>query len=750
MDKALDPIKYEVLIRRLKTILEEGRQAIAMVSGSPAIAEGGEFMTSFYDGGGRGVLTAAGTLFHIMGSGDSIKHAIEEYEENPGIDEGDQFFYNDPYLAGTHLMDQIVIKPIFHQGRRVAWVATMTHTGDVGGLLRGLSSEIFHEGIRVRGLKIVEKGRIRKDCMQSLTDQCRDPDYVNLDLLARIASNNVCSEGYTRLVEKFGLDFVEAAFSKLLEDAERMFREKLKALPDGTWRERIYISRTKAVGDKEEVVPLKVMCSMNKVGDQMTFDLTGTSPQVDDYCNAALPCSRSCLFSALAAALIWDIPWNSEFMDWTRYIIPEGTFLNCRFPASCGLGTMAGLALAGAAASCVAKMLYSAGLHDYVNSSWGALGGSTSNFGPGTFWGGHNQFGGVVGSGTYDLFAGGQGATPHRDGNNTGAVYVNARSCISDIEWAEMYFPFLYFSRRQAVDSGGYGKFRGGLNLETIQMVYGTEDLNTDYLPGPEGGEVRGFGLFGGYPTGSILQDSMLFLTPEKDLKIKLSKGAYPVTTDQLESWGVNVRKSNQISLQRQLGGIRIKVPQYSIINYSYGSGGGFGDPLDRDPHKVSEDVRNEAVTMGNAIKIYGVVFQTDTLDVDLKKTDEWREQLRKERLLKSSWVVTPPEGGKSEKKRTLIRMSEYIELVEKQDGSKMISCVKCGHDFCPEGDNYKKYAKRWTRDLREIKKVTPGQEPITAYQEYICPGCGTLLQVDTWSPLIDDEEPLWDLDPRV
>ena len=111
----IDPVKYEVFVKRLVTMLEEGRQAVAMTSGSPPIVEGGEFMTSLYEEDGKGILTAAGTLFHVMGSADSIRHAIGEYEENPGIREGDQFFYNDPYIAGTHVMDQIVVKPIFHR-----------------------------------------------------------------------------------------------------------------------------------------------------------------------------------------------------------------------------------------------------------------------------------------------------------------------------------------------------------------------------------------------------------------------------------------------------------------------------------------------------------------------------------------------------------------------------------------------------------------------------------------------------------
>ena len=380
---------------------------------------------------------------------------------------------------------------------------------------------------------------------------------------------------------------------------------------------------------------------MTKEGDKLSFDLTGSSPQVGDYIDAALPCSRSCLFAALAATFTWDIPWNSELMELTQYVIPEGTFLNCRFPASCGLGTVSGSGLITAGASCIAKMLFSAGLYDYVNSSWGAFGGSVSSFGPGTWWGGHNQYGGVVGSGTYDVAAGGQGATPYRDGNDTGGSYPTARACISDVEWTEMYFPFLHFARKQGVDSGGYGKYRGGMNLESIQMVYGTKDLSTDFLPGPEGGEARGFGLFGGYPVGNILQDSILLLTSEEKIREKFSKGIYPVTRDELELWGTNARKNTEVSFKRQLGGIRINVPEYSVIVYSYGCGGGYGDPLDRDPIKVMEDVKNEGVTLHTAAKVYGVILNSKTFEVDMKKTGERRQEIRQERLTKRGKVGT-------------------------------------------------------------------------------------------------------------
>jgi hypothetical protein len=203
-----------------------------------------------------------------------------------------------------------------------------------------------------------------------------------------------------------------------------------------------------------------------------------------------------------------------------------------------------------------------------------------------------------------------------------------------------------------------------------------------------------------------------------------------------------------------ELGGIRVGVPEGSLIGYSYGCGGGYGDPLDRDPLRVVQDVKDEATTVETASKVYGVVIDPETLALDLQKTEERRKEIRQERIRSAKWVTAsvknPTKLAPSLKKKSLIRVHEYLEVVEKIDGSKVICCVKCGNEFCALGDNYKKYALRQMKDIREMKKVREEEEPLTHYQEYICPGCGTLLQVDTWCPLIDTEEPLWDIDVKV
>ncbi len=309
MPEQLDPVKYEIFRHRLFNILEEGRIAIQQVSGSPVVVEGGECMCSFYTAEGTVILTAAGLLLHCTGAQDFIKKATEWYEDDPGINEGDQFFFNDPYIGATHLPDMIVAKPIFYEGRRIAWTAAMMHTDDVGGHGPGGqkvgATDIFDEGIRIRGLKIVEGGKFRPDVFRTIVDQCRDPHLVGLDAKAKIAAVNVCAKGYLNLIEKYGIDFVEATSKKTVEDSERMSKARLLDLPDGVWRSRIC-----ADSYEEGLQPWKVICTMAKEGDKITFDYTGSSPQVPNSMNSTFPNSWSCLFVMLAGYLFWNIPWN--------------------------------------------------------------------------------------------------------------------------------------------------------------------------------------------------------------------------------------------------------------------------------------------------------------------------------------------------------------------------------------------------------------------------------------------------------
>jgi N-methylhydantoinase B len=171
----LDPVRYELFAHRLWAIGEEGRVTLQRVSASPIVVQGGECMRSFYDPAGRMILACSGHLRFAAATSEAIRRIMAWFGESPGIFEGDQFFFNDPYVAGSHTLDEMSIMPIFHDGRLVAWTASSSHTADTGGVLAGEATEIYHEGIRILGLKVVERGQFRDDVCKTLVEQCRDP-----------------------------------------------------------------------------------------------------------------------------------------------------------------------------------------------------------------------------------------------------------------------------------------------------------------------------------------------------------------------------------------------------------------------------------------------------------------------------------------------------------------------------------------------------------------------------------------------
>ncbi|MBI2917407.1 MAG: hydantoinase B/oxoprolinase family protein [Chloroflexi bacterium] len=731
----IDPVKYEMFLHRLWAIGEEGRITIQRVSASPIVAQGGECIAAFYEPKGTMILSCSGHLRFATATSDAVRRMIEWYSDNPGIYDGDQFFVNDPYVAGAHVYDTMRIKPIFHEGELIAWVATGIHTADTGGVLRGAATEIYHEGIRVGGLKVMERDRLREDAFRTIVDQSRDPDYVALDLKSCIAANNVCARRYLELVKKFGKEFVQAAGEKVIADSEAMARAKLRELPDGTWTSRIY----NTVKDRKmgQARPYRIMCTMTKTGDELVFDYTGSSPQVPESAvNSTLAGALSHAAVPLTAMLFWDVPWSDGKLASLKFIVPEGSILNCRFPSACGFATMVGNTMVTALTECIAKMLYAAGRLDEVNAAWYSLwyGG-----GPGTFYGGRRRDGIRVPQGIYDSHGSGLGAAPNRDGVNTGGHMNIPGGGIVDMEKVEMAYPLLYFTRNHCRDSGGFGKYQGGSGSYRVFMVYGSEDFSSDY--NPYGGiPESAFGLFGGYPIGTGGLRAML---DSPGLKERLRAGDYPTQVEELLSgeWG-------RLAIPEGAPD-RINIPEYSLLADFITAGGGFGDPLERPPEKVVHDVSIGLLSARMAEKAYGVVIDQRTGQADLKATEGRRQAIRAERLKEGKPYSGTTSGAavpRSSKLQPVLKPHEYLDVVD--DGRTRYVRCRCGHVLCRAEENYKLYALQRKRDLLEFsgRPLPSGQPYAAVYQEYICPSCATLLQVDVLCPAMDDDKPIWDI----
>ena len=737
----IDPIRYEMFVHRLMNIAEEGRIALQKVCASPIVVQGGECMASFYEADGTTVLSASGHLRFSAGCEDAVKAIIRQYTDNPGINDGDQFFMNDPYIASTHVYDEMVVKPIFAQGELIAWTASMTHTADTGGILRGGATEIFHEGVRSCGIKLMSGGVLLNDVFKNLTEQCRDPGYVGLDLKSRIASNNVCARGFLQLVEKYGLQFVRAACKKLNEDSERMARARLASLPDGTWRSKVYTTATDIHTGKVKVI--KVCCAMTKTGDSVVFDYDGTSPQNDDATNSTYVGSWGQLFVALTSQLFWNIPWNGGMVKPACLKIPEGTVLNCRYPAACGGASGIGGFLTSAASACIAKMLYAAGLEEDVNASWYGGGSGSGGFntgGPGFMYGGTNQHGLPVGQGIYDMHGAGFGAAPYRDGVSTGGHMNNPTVGISDIENIEMQYPLMYLSRNHMTDSGGFGQWRGGLGLQRIVMVRGSNNITVNYSP--YHGIPSGWGLYGGYPAG-IGGDK--FRLDPADLPAKFAASRYPVELASAHEWGTVVAP-DMPPLKR------MALPEGTIVVDPVMVGSGFGDPLDREPARVLTDILDGAVSVRIAASVYGVMLAGDGRSPDDTGTSEQRRKLRAVRLEHAAPVT--PGGAKIAKVPTsaqaIMRVHAAVEIVA-HGAQHVCACARCRQEFGPASRNYKLGALYRVIDKDALTGLPPplGRTSIGTYIEYYCPGCATLLDVETLVPSADGEkiEPIWDIE---
>ncbi|MEK7848507.1 MAG: acetone carboxylase subunit gamma, partial [Chloroflexota bacterium] len=284
-------------------------------------------------------------------------------------------------------------------------------------------------------------------------------------------------------------------------------------------------------------------------------------------------------------------------------------------------------------------------------------------------------------------------------------------------------------------DGGGCGKYAGGAGSYRIYMIYGSKDLSVDYKP--YGGVPEGaFGLFGGYPSGT---GGVRALYKCPDIMVRLSAGDYPTTTDELEaSWG-------QVVVPKG-GPTRIPLPEFSLVADFVSGGGGYGDPLERDPHKVVQELRDGLVSGHAAINYYGIALLQDGRTLDAPATQRRRQALRQERLAQGR-----PFGGSTslvpqgQALRPRLKFHEYLEIAG-DSGHPIIRC-RCGHVFCSANESYKDYALRRVRDLEELtgRRLPHGQPYLTVWLEYICPGCATLLQVDVWCPSLGDEKPLWD-----
>jgi N-methylhydantoinase B len=599
----MDPVTFSIIRHRLFRVVEEAVITLKHVSGSAITNEGHDLMVSLYQADGSLLMGGVGFLHHLTSAAEACKAIIRKFAGR--IDQGDVFLLNDPYTAALHTSDIYLVSPIHHDGKLVAWSACFVHVSDIGAMNPGGfapdAQDIFTEGFSSPGIKLVERGELRQDVWDTILNMVRSPEMVALDLRSMIACNNVARERMLALIEKYGMQSFDQACKALLDQSEARLRERLGELPDGRWQSRQYLEV------KGEIY--KVLLTMTKSGDALTFDFTGSSPQSKYSVNCSKWAALGGLFAPLFPLLCYDIVWNEGVIKPITMIAPEGTIVNCTRPAPVSVATVGAIqSVNNAACSTIGKMLAASEKYaEEATAVWHA-----NHFA--IFMFGNNQRGRLAIGILTETFAGAGGARRFADGVDIGGEIPNPISRMANVETIEAQFPIRYLFRRRLTDSGGPGKYRGGTGGEMAIVAHDAPDGGIHYVVSGKGTRFpQSEGLCGGYPGG--VNDYVWVHAPkEMHNADRFAPNLETIPGDpEPISWGVFPLMGDDALYVRWNGG------------------GGIGDPLDRAVEKVAADLDAGLISDQAARETYGVVRQGDVLD--RPATQAQRAAMRQARL---------------------------------------------------------------------------------------------------------------------
>jgi N-methylhydantoinase B len=686
-----DPVTFEIVRHKLTQVIEEAILALENVSGSPTTAEGHDMMVSLYRADGGLMVGGVGFLHHLSSAAQAVKHVVATYSADPGIGEGDVFMLNDSYTAALHPPDVYIISPVYHDGTLRGFVANFVHVNDIGAVDAGgfspNSRHRFHEGFQTQGLKIVEGGRPRRDVIDTVLNQVREPDLFALDLRSQLAANHVAIERMTKLYSEYSPDTVDAVSERLIEQSGELMRRRLAELPDGTWRVRQYVD----VPDRLHCVAL----AMTKEGETLHFDFTGTDPQSILGINNSYWATLGAVLAPVYPLLAWDLTWNEGMLEPISLTAPPNTLVNCARPGPVSVATVSMIKVANNLSSLlIGRMLDASpsycrrasavwdGMHSSVHLSGSQHGGE-----------------GFIVSIT-DPFAGSGGAQSTKDGVDIGGEIPNGVSRWANVETHELHNPVLFLYRRLLEDSGGPGRYRGGVSHEFALVPHKADGGEIGLVVTAKGLRVpMSHGISGGLPGSNA--ESCLF----RDGNAGALPDGWELTEGRRDEamWGSFTMTDRDILYQHYMGG------------------GGYGDPLARPDLEVADDVARGVISPGAAREQYGVVLYGDG-SADSEATGTMRHRMRSERLGHEA-----PSGSstRADVERSERRVSEYLQVVD--SGTQ---CTWCGGVVAPAGRHWKEGAL-----MRSVSPTVGGRfrESVAGLvlRQWCCPECATLLATE-------------------
>ncbi len=478
----ISPIDVEVVKNALLSVAEEVGVVLVRASQSTNIKERRDCSSGIFDADGATVAQAEHVPMHLGSMLGIIGHLLERYPLAE-IRPGDMFITNDPYSGGgTHLPDITVAAPVFVEGRLFAFVVNIAHHSDVGGRVAGSNSgdctSIFEEGLRIPLVKVLSEGKLIDHVFAFIALNCRTPEERLADLQAQVAANRVGIQRLQELATKLGVEFLAAACQALLAHAERKIRQAVALVPDGIYSFEDYMDDD---GRGTTRIPIRVAITVQ--GDDIHLDFTGSGPQARGGINLVWPALQASVYYAVKAILDPTIPPNGGYFDAVRITAPSGTIVNAVSPAPTAGRSDTAQRVAdvifGALAAVVPEKVVAACNGAVTTTMFSGLDGERGR---------HYAY--------LESQGGGMGARHDRDGLDGVQVHMTNTSNLP-VEALENEYPLMVDRLELVPDSGGRGKFRGGLAIrKEIRVInhictFATHADRQHFPP---------WGLYGGEP----------------------------------------------------------------------------------------------------------------------------------------------------------------------------------------------------------------------------------------------------------
>lgn len=564
MARSVDPLTLGTVWRSLRAAANDAGQVLQRTAYSEAVREGRDFSVALFDQHGRMIAQGDFSPGHLGSMPETVEHVLDAYPPDQ-LRPGDAILFNDPWLGSGHLPDFLLTAPVFAEGELVGYVVSCVHMIDVGGAVAGSQAvagvnEVFQEGLRLPPILLWRADEVNDELLRVIQLNVRLPDKLIGDLLAMRSCIHAGQRAIVDLITRVGADTYHDACEEILEQSERAMRGSIRELPDGT-----YSASDELDDSGPDTEPVTIKAAVTVSGDELTIDFEGSGSQTQSGMNAvANYCKAYCYFAVKAILHGPSLPQNAGSIRPIRWRAPVGSVVNAKAPISVG------------ARAIMQQRIVDVLMEAFVDILPESVVAPSSHWANPTMAGvdPRNRRPFVL----YDVIVGGWGGRFGRDGVEAMCPSFNVDGI--PVEVNEHSYPILVERYSLIPESAGPGRWRGGHGIRKDIRVLAEK---TQLMNLGERHRVRPPGLLGGRPG----RNAETVINPDGEARTIHSKGRY-------------------------------ELREGDLVSHRLSGGGGYGNPIERDPELVSADVVAGLLSVDTARREYGVVLDDGgTIDVE-------------------------------------------------------------------------------------------------------------------------------------